>query len=68
MTAMVISIASWPGSFNCRALFFQPGSKNRAQTAGIARSIAALRQRHGVASVLSFDAAFDRVPGLTRLR
>lgn len=31
MTAMVISIASWPGSFNCRALFFQPGSKNRAR-------------------------------------
>jgi len=31
MTAMVISIASWPGSFNCRALFFQPGNKNRAR-------------------------------------
>jgi len=42
--------------------------KPRAPTAGIARSVAALRQRHGVASVLSFDAAFDRVPGLTRLR
>lgn len=28
----------------------------------------ATMQRHGVDSVLSFDAAFDRVPGLTRIR
>jgi predicted nucleic acid-binding protein len=25
-------------------------------------------QRHGIDTVLSFDPAFDRVPGLTRLR
>ena len=28
----------------------------------------ATMQRHGIESVLSFDAAFDRVPGLTRIR
>jgi predicted nucleic acid-binding protein len=25
-------------------------------------------QRHGIEQVLSFDPAFDRLPGLTRLR
>jgi predicted nucleic acid-binding protein len=28
----------------------------------------ATMQRHGIEQVLSFDPAFDRVPGLTRLR
>ena len=28
----------------------------------------ATMQRHGIESVLSFDPAYDRVPGLTRLR
>jgi predicted nucleic acid-binding protein len=28
----------------------------------------ATMQRHGIEEVLSFDPAFDRVPGLTRLR
>jgi predicted nucleic acid-binding protein len=28
----------------------------------------ATMQRHGIEQVLSFDAAFDRLPGLTRLR
>jgi predicted nucleic acid-binding protein len=28
----------------------------------------ATMQRHGIEQVLSFDAAFDRVPGLTRIR
>ena len=28
----------------------------------------ATMQRHGIDQVLSFDAAFDRVPGLTRIR
>ncbi|MEZ5459744.1 MAG: PIN domain-containing protein [Steroidobacteraceae bacterium] len=29
---------------------------------------AAIMQQHGIETVLSFDTAFDRVPGLTRLR
>ena len=28
----------------------------------------AAMQRHGIETVLSFDAAYDRIPGLTRLR
>lgn len=28
----------------------------------------AAMQRHGIKTVLSFDAAYDRIPGLTRLR
>jgi hypothetical protein len=29
---------------------------------------AAVMQQHGISTVLSFDPAFDRIPGLTRLR
>lgn len=28
----------------------------------------AIMQRHGIAAIMSFDAGFDRYPGLTRLR
>ena len=44
-----------------------PKVEKIVSSVSIAR-IAATLQRHGIDTVLSFDPAFDRVPGLTRLR